>query len=223
MKTTKDGKNYASIAVGGEVTESWISWVGDTNYNIDAGDAAHDFSFLGPDPHNKLVRWLNVASSIDYETLTTLHANDYADTVTSRFSLDLGQTPDFLRSTKEQVKAYEMGVNGGNPHLEWVLFNYGRYMLATSAKGVLPSNLQGVWAKGRNPPWSAGEYLILNGLGCTEGNALDYHANINTQMNYWGAEVSRLFAYRRTKLDNVPSLDHQHGRHGLSLGLHGCK
>ena len=51
-------------------------------------------------------------------------------------------------------------------------FNFGRYLLLASSRGKLPANLQGIWADGYNPPWSA-----------------DYHININIQMNYWFAEV----------------------------------
>ena len=39
----------------------------------------------------------------------------------------------------------------------------------------MPANLQGLWADGLKPPWSA-----------------DYHLNINIQMNYWPAEVTNL-------------------------------
>ncbi|HBY63019.1 MAG TPA: hypothetical protein DEH78_24625 [Solibacterales bacterium] len=48
-------------------------------------------------------------------------------------------------------------------------------MSAASRAGSLPANLQGLWADGLNPPWSA-----------------DYHININIQMNYWPAEVTAL-------------------------------
>ncbi|KAG9004378.1 hypothetical protein FRB90_010942, partial [Tulasnella sp. 427] len=89
----------------------------------------------------------------------------------SKFSLDIGATPDLSMSTKEQMESYTR--QEGNAHLELLLFNYGRYLLFSSARGTLPANLQGVWAKDELPPWSA-----------------DYHANINTQMNYWGAEIT---------------------------------
>ncbi|WP_289481835.1 glycosyl hydrolase family 95 catalytic domain-containing protein, partial [Klebsiella pneumoniae] len=41
--------------------------------------------------------------------------------------------------------------------------------------GTLPANLQGIWADGLTPPWSA-----------------DYHININIQMNYWPAGNTNL-------------------------------
>ena len=63
-----------------------------------------------------------------------------------------------------------------DPTFAALYFNFGRYLLIScSSPGSLPSNLQGVWADGLNPPWSA-----------------DYHININIQMNYWPAETTGL-------------------------------
>lgn len=53
-----------------------------------------------------------------------------------------------------------------------VLFDYGRYLLSCSSRAEgLPANLQGIWNDRMQPPWSS-----------------DYTLNINTPMNYWGAE-----------------------------------
>lgn len=60
--------------------------------------------------------------------------------------------------------------------LEQTLFDYGRYLLASSSRpGGLPANLQGLWNDSNSPAWSS-----------------DYHNNINVQMNYWGAEPTDL-------------------------------
>ncbi len=60
-----------------------------------------------------------------------------------------------------------------DPGLAELYFNFGRYLLAASSNGVLPANLQGIWCKDYEAPWSA-----------------DYHININIQMNYWFAETA---------------------------------
>jgi len=44
----------------------------------------------------------------------------------------------------------------GNVYIEWLLFNFGRYLLASSARGDLPANLQGKWANDLGNAWSAG-------------------------------------------------------------------
>jgi hypothetical protein len=58
-----------------------------------------------------------------------------------------------------------------------VIFQLGRYLLASSSrpKSGPPANLQGLWNAELRPPWSS-----------------NYTVNINTQMNYWGAEVAGL-------------------------------
>ncbi|KAG9003838.1 hypothetical protein FRB94_008480 [Tulasnella sp. JGI-2019a] len=165
----KDVRTTSVIEIVGAL-ETWVTWVGDTNYDIEAGDEAHGFSFTGPDPHRTLVKSLSGTTQLSYVQLRQTHLSDFKTNLTDKFSLSLGASPDFSRSTDEQVREYTR--RGGNPHLEWVLFNFGRYLLFTSGRGVLPANLQGVWAQDTRPAWSA-----------------DYHANINTQMNYWAAEI----------------------------------
>lgn len=55
-------------------------------------------------------------------------------------------------------------------------FQYGRYLLISSTRpGLLPPNLQGLWANSINTPWNG-----------------DYHININLQMNHWPLEVTNL-------------------------------
>lgn len=55
-------------------------------------------------------------------------------------------------------------------------YNYGRYLLISSTReGILPPNLQGLWANTLQTPWNG-----------------DYHTNINVQMNHWPAEVANL-------------------------------
>jgi len=63
-----------------------------------------------------------------------------------------------------------------DPALESLYFQYGRYLLISSSRpGSPPANLQGIWNKELRAPWSS-----------------NYTININTQMNYWPAEVTNL-------------------------------
>ena len=62
-------------------------------------------------------------------------------------------------------------------------------LIASSRKGSLPANLQGVWNDKATPPWNA-----------------DYHVNINLQMNYWPAEVANLAETAPPLFDFVDSL-----------------
>ncbi|MCF3962287.1 glycosyl hydrolase family 95 catalytic domain-containing protein, partial [Streptomyces fuscigenes] len=67
---------------------------------------------------------------------------------------------------------------GTDEHLTaTVMFQLGRYLLASCSRpgGGPPANLQGLWNEELRPPWSS-----------------NYTVNINTEMNYWPAEVTAL-------------------------------
>ena len=148
------GTGNATISVSG-ASAAWLTWVGDTNFDQDAGDAAHNFSFQGADPHDDLVKLIDsaTASSLTYNEIRAAHVADYSGLMT-KFQLDIGQQPDLNTPTDQLKNAYE--TDTGNTYLEWLLFNFGRYLLAGSSRGTLPANLQGKWAKDSGNPWSAG-------------------------------------------------------------------
>ena len=149
----------ATISVNGAF-ESWITWVGDTNYDMTAGSAVSGYSFQGQDPHNHLVSLLTSTNHQppSYDSIFAEHVADY-QSIMGLFSLSLGQIPDFTTPTDQIVASYQTNV--GNPYLEWLTFNFGRYLLATSARGTLPANLQGKWGDGWTNAWSAGACSLL--------------------------------------------------------------
>lgn len=64
-------------------------------------------------------------------------------------------------------------------------FNLGRYLLISSSRpGSQAANLQGIWNVDTRPAWSS-----------------NYTLNINTPMNYWGAEVANLPELHEPLLD----------------------
>lgn len=142
----------ATIVISG-ASEGWITWVGGTEFSQDAGDAAHSFSFRGSDPHDELVALLPALTSSSYEQILSEHVQDFKAVLWDKFSLSLGQSPQLDIPTDQVKAAYKL--DEGNPYLEWLTFNYGRYMLASSARGKLPANLQGKWAFGTSNPWGA--------------------------------------------------------------------
>ena len=147
--------NNASLTVIG-AAEAWITWVGDTEYDMSAGDAAHSFTFKQGLPHDRLVSLLNKASpsTSTYSSLLAAHVSSYK-TLIGPFSLSLNQQPDLTSTTDELKNSYR--TDAGNTYFEWLLFNFGRYLLASSAPGILPANLQGKWADGSSNSWGAGE------------------------------------------------------------------
>lgn len=147
----------ATLSVNG-ASEAWIAWVGDTNYDMVAGNAASDYSFQGPDPQGYLVSLLTPTNSTSYSSILAEHVADY-QSVMGPFSLSLGQIPDFSTPTDQILSSYQ--TNAGNTYIEWLTFNFGRYLLTSSARGTLPANLQGKWADGSSNPWSAGACSLL--------------------------------------------------------------
>ncbi|KAH9475953.1 putative alpha-fucosidase A [Psilocybe cubensis] len=160
---------------GSANTEAWIVWTGDTEYDMNAGDAAHNFSFRGESPVTKLLSSRSPESFSDYNALLKQHIGDIYNILHRPFALDLGQVPDLDSPTDIIKDRYSINGPPSNAYLDWLTFNYGRYLLASSSRGALPANLQGKWANGIGNPWSA-----------------DYHSNINIQMNYWLAEMTGL-------------------------------
>jgi alpha-L-fucosidase 2 len=148
----------ATITVS-NTSSLWFAWVGDTEYDMDAGDAAHNYSFKGADPHAANVRLLS-AIPATYSTFRTEHVTDIHNTLGAfKLSLGIPTSVDLSTPTDQLVAQYRQDT--GDPYLEWLTFNYGRYMLASSSRGSLPANLQGKWAFDSSNAWSA-DYRALS-------------------------------------------------------------
>lgn len=147
-------------------TDIWFVWSGGTEYDIDAGTAAQAYSFKGQDPHSKVLQTITSLST-SYSSFLQRHTSDYQSGTSQSFALDLGQQADWSKSTNELVVSYQNQGNvarvgdNGRLLLEWILFNYGRHLMFSSARGNLPANLQGVWSYGAGAPWSGGTFNSL--------------------------------------------------------------
>jgi len=135
----------------------------------------------GSDPLPVIDRELAAAGKKRFRNLRRAHVADL-ETLLGRASLKLdGSTPEQdALPTDERIKRYvdegKFRSGGDDPGLEAMLFQMGRYLLASSSRpGGLPANLQGLWNDSNSPMWAS-----------------DYHSNINLQMNYWPAEPTGL-------------------------------
>lgn len=117
---------------------------------------------------------LDKAAKRSYEELKSRHIKDYTTLYNRvRFELDGIASYDELTTAERLEKAKDGEVDLG---LSKLYFDYGRYLLIScSREGSLPANLQGIWNKDMSPAWDS-----------------KYTININTQMNYWPAEVCNL-------------------------------
>ena len=127
----------------------------------------------GKDQKKIASRILEKASGKSYKNLLEDHINDYRN-LFDRVSLDLESPYDGAKyPTDRRIVSFS---SDNDPDLVELLFQYGRYlMISGSRKGGQPLNLQGLWNDLVIPPWCGG-----------------YTININTEMNYWPAEVTGL-------------------------------
>ena len=127
----------------------------------------------GPDPERAAQARLVAAGQRSFESLKDAHVRDYR-ALFDRVRLDLGHTPQEALPTDRRLREYAGAVS--DPGLEALYFQFGRYLLISGSRPGGPAvNLQGIWNPHLRPPWSS---------NCT--------VNINTEMNYWPAEVSNL-------------------------------
>jgi len=144
--------------------------------------------YRGKDPHIAVASALDKISKKSFQMLLENHEDDYHQ-LFNRVVLDIGQAKTQL-TTPQLLAAYRKGDAVLDRTLEATYFQFGRYLIiASSRKGSLPANLQGVWNKTNTPPWND-----------------DYHVNINLQMNYWLAETTNLQETLPPLFDFVDSL-----------------
>ncbi|RZU12653.1 alpha-L-fucosidase 2 [Kribbella rubisoli] len=125
----------------------------------------------GRDPLVALAAAVAVLDSVAVDKLRERHVEDHV-ALYDRSSLSLG-VPSEL-PTDERIAAVAAG--GSDPDLVALTFNFGRYLLmASSRPGTQAANLQGIWNQDRRPMWAS-----------------DWTNNINTQMNYWPADLTGL-------------------------------
>jgi alpha-L-fucosidase 2 len=141
-----------------------------TDYVMDYGKKWH-----GADPQPIVTKAAAAASAKPCEAVKAAHVKDF-QALFNRVSLDLGTTPADRLALPTNQRKVVYAKDGGDPALEELMFQYGRYLLISCSRpGWLPANLQGLWNDSNTPPWHC-----------------DYHANINVQMNYWLAEPANL-------------------------------
>lgn len=126
----------------------------------------------------KTQQLLTAALKRSYETEKQEHIARYRR-LFDRVSLDLAAA-DQTRSSADLPtnirinnfrKAPEADIN-----LPALFFQFGRYLSISSTRvGLLPPNLQGLWANQIHTPWNG-----------------DYHLDINVQMNHWPVEPTNL-------------------------------
>jgi alpha-L-fucosidase 2 len=129
--------------------------------------------YRGRDPSAVAAGYMSSLDNRSFADIKKVHIADY-QSLFKRVSLDLGSGDGNYFTTDARIAAMQNGYVDAD--LIELYYQFGRYLLISSSRpGGLPANLQGIWADGLTPPWSA-----------------DYHININIQMNYWPSEITNL-------------------------------
>lgn len=125
------------------------------------------------DPRAQCLQTLRAAATKGYDAIWADHLRDYqALYARSELMID---APDATGIPTDR-RLLEFAENRNDQSLLALYYNYGRYLLISCSRpGSLPANLQGIWCDQMSPPWDS-----------------KYTININTQMNYWPAEVCNL-------------------------------
>jgi alpha-L-fucosidase 2 len=142
-------------------------------------------SYKGRDPEASCAETLRARRP--YTQFLARHLADHRS-LFRRVRLDLGSAERSAFPTDERLAAVRAGAV--DPGLEALYFQYGRYLLiASSRPGTQPANLQGLWNDDVNPAWGS-----------------KYTININTEMNYWPAEVTNLAECHEPLFDMLEEL-----------------
>lgn len=157
------------------VTENKISVANATETTIYISIATNfiDYKTIGEDFERKAETLLTAALKKNYKSSKSKHTEVY-DKQFKRLNLNLGNISGVSNNnTVQRIKDFQ---NDQDPALVTLLFQFGRYLLISSSQpGGQPANLQGIWNNSMNPAWDS-----------------KYTININTEMNYWPAEVTNL-------------------------------
>ncbi|MGJ8678423.1 MAG: glycoside hydrolase family 95 protein [Akkermansiaceae bacterium] len=135
-----------------------------------AATSYNSYKDISADPALRCSQFLTNVQNKPWAQLRETHISDYQE-LFDRVTIDLGTGADL--PTNEKLLAAQDNYDSG---LAALIFQYGRYlMISCSREGGQPSNLQGIWNDRVKPPWGS-----------------KYTCNINTEMNYWPAELANL-------------------------------
>ncbi|MFT3867830.1 MAG: glycoside hydrolase family 95 protein [Nibricoccus sp.] len=139
---------------------------------ITAATSFRNYRDVSGDPAALNAATLAAVQGKTFDTLRSAHVAEH-QRLYRRVAIDLGHSDAERLPTDERVRK---SVTSNDPQLAALYFQYGRYLLISSSRpGSQPATLQGLWNDSLNPPWNS-----------------KYTININTEMNYWPAEVANL-------------------------------
>ena len=167
LHASADGGRVKVTGEGVEVAgadAATLKLVAATNYK--------NFRDVSADPAKRCEAYLKAVAAKPYDALRAAHVRDHRS-LFRRVSLEVPTTEASKQPTDQRIKNF---ARQDDAQLAALFFQFGRYlMIASSRPGTQPANLQGIWNESTRPPWES-----------------KYTCNINTEMNYWPAELTNL-------------------------------
>ena len=149
-----------------------IEGAGEVVLLMTAGTNHVNYRDLSADPSRRCTEVLDAVVGKSYDEIRFDHVADH-QTLFRRVALDLGVTNAAEKPMPDRLVDFDPETD---PRLLALYFQFGRYLLiASSRPGTQPANLQGIWNDRMEPPWDS-----------------KWTVNINTEMNYWPAELTNL-------------------------------
>jgi alpha-L-fucosidase 2 len=146
-----------------------------------------NYNDISGDPAATCEKIMAGVSGKDFNMLKDTHLKDFTNLM-GRVHLKIGDPVMNQKPTDERVADLKKGI--ADPDLLSKIFQFGRYILVSSSRsGSEPANLQGRWNQDLLPNWGS-----------------KYTININTEMNYWPAEVTNLSETHMPLFDMIRDL-----------------
>ncbi len=183
-------------AEGGAVTVDWdelvVNGADAVTLLVAAATSFVSYKDVTGDPAARVEAALKAAAGKPFDALRDAHVREHRR-LFRRVEVRFPRSPNADLPTAERIKAFD-GAN--DPALAGLVFQFGRYLLVSSSRpGTQPANLQGIWNDKMNPSWDS-----------------KYTTNINTEMNYWPAEVGNLAECAEPLVRMIRELTDQGGR-----------
>lgn len=161
--------------------------------------------YKSPDYKTLCADGVKKAAAKSYDELKQAHIKDY-NTLYNRVSIHFGQDANRALPTDVHWKQVKEGKT--DTGLDALFFQYGRYLTIASSRenSPLPIALQG---------------FFNDNKACNMGWTNDYHLDINTEQNYWAANVGNLAECNAPLFTYIKDLAH-HGAKTAEV-VYGCK
>lgn len=161
--------------------------------------------YKSPDYKTLCADGVEKAAAKSYDELKQAHIKDY-NTLYNRVSIHFGQ--DANRAMPTDIRWKQVKEGKTDTGLDALFFQYGRYLTIASSRenSPLPIALQG---------------FFNDNKACNMGWTNDYHLDINTEQNYWAANVGNLAECNAPLFTYIKDLAH-HGAKTAEV-VYGCK